>query len=98
MKGAPCHRLAPSCDREVKEWQEAMSHLFAGAIGLLKNPGSHRHVGISEPTEAVELLCLASYPLRVVDMRTRPAAGPRPQRRALEKLDGACEGVSRPHA
>lgn len=49
--------------------REAISSLFAGAIGYAKNPSSHRHVQVSEPTEAVELIIIASHLLRIVDAR-----------------------------
>lgn len=48
--------------------KESLSHLFAGAIGRYKNPLSHREVP-SEPREAIALLLLASYLLRLVDSR-----------------------------
>jgi uncharacterized protein (TIGR02391 family) len=47
--------------------QEAMSNLFAGAIGLFKNPTSHRTGAISKPEDAVALVMLADYLLRVVE-------------------------------
>ena len=46
--------------------REACAHLFAGAIGLFKNPTSHRHVG-SSADEAKELIFLANYLLRLVE-------------------------------
>ena len=52
--------------------QEAMAHLFAGAIGLYKNPQSHRYV----PTlaeEAAEVILFASHLLRIVERLTPPA-------------------------
>jgi len=49
--------------------QEATSNLFAGAIGLFKNPTSHRAGTISKPADAVALVMLAGYRLRLVEER-----------------------------
>ncbi len=52
--------------------QEAMAHLFAGAIGLYKNPQSHRYVPTSAE-EAAEVIMFASQLLRIVDRATLPS-------------------------
>jgi uncharacterized protein (TIGR02391 family) len=48
--------------------REALSSLFAGAIGSYKNPFSHRRVQI-DAEEAVEMIMLANHLLRIVEAR-----------------------------
>jgi len=51
----------------IKAEREATSHLFAGAIGLFKNPSSHRDVNWQDPGECVELIYLGNHLLRLVE-------------------------------
>ncbi len=72
--GTPLMRAAfnvphgPLTDKNViAAEQQAMSDLFAGGIGLFKNPTSHRSQTGIGPAEAVEIIMLASLLLRLVD-------------------------------
>ena len=57
----------PLADRtQLEAEQEATAALFAGAIGLFKNPGSHRTVAW-EPDAAAEAIYLANTLLRILD-------------------------------
>ena len=49
--------------------QEAMMALFWGAIGVFKNPVSHRQVEYDDPTLASEVILLADLLLRILDQR-----------------------------
>ena len=48
--------------------QEALGHLFTGAMGYCRNPLGHREVNLSAE-EAVEMIFFASYLLRIIDSR-----------------------------
>jgi uncharacterized protein (TIGR02391 family) len=47
--------------------QEAAMNLFKGAIGLFKNPTSHRAVSYDDPVIASEIILLADLLLRLLD-------------------------------
>lgn len=47
--------------------RQARTDLYAGAIGLFKNPSSHRPVNCDDPTLASEIILLADLLLRLVD-------------------------------
>lgn len=50
--------------------RQAVSDLFAGAIGTFKNPTSHREVDLNDPQEAAEAILLANHLLRIVERTT----------------------------
>jgi uncharacterized protein (TIGR02391 family) len=61
----------------VKPEQEAAHLLFRGAIGLLKNPQSHRFVDVGDPVRAFEVLAFGSLLMRLLDeaeLRPEPPA------------------------
>ena len=56
--------------------RQALSDLFAGAIGFFKNPGSHRDVPLKDPIDAVELLLFADQLVKIAERHARRCAGP----------------------
>lgn len=67
--GGPLHE-------EDMDGGERVAHmeLFAGAIGVFKNPSSHRTVSYDDPTEAAEVVLFADLLLRLLD-KSRGATG-----------------------
>lgn len=51
--------------------QEAMMALYWGAIGVFKNPTSHRAVEFDDPTLASEVVLIADLLLRLLDEAKR---------------------------
>jgi len=67
--------------------QEATMALFWGALGVFKNPSSHRQVEFADATLASEVILLADLLLRLLDqMATPEAVARRAFQRAKERL------------
>ena len=64
--------------------REALAHLFAGAIGEMKNPTSHRHVDLDDPQEAAESILLANYLYASSSGALAAWARPNPHRASTE--------------
>ncbi len=76
MRQAFKEQVGPLTDSsDVISEQQAIQHLFAGAIGTFKNPSSHRSGVINTPDRAISLVQLADLLLRIVDERD-PANNP----------------------
>lgn len=59
---------------DSKPEQEGVMSLFAGLIGALKNPSSHRVVEYESPIEAVDAIHLADMLLRIVERAAKRQA------------------------
>lgn len=69
-EGGPLH------DPEVHAAEsKAQMNLFAGAMGLFKNPASHRRVDYQDPGEASEVILLADLLLRILRRQSDDAKG-----------------------
>jgi uncharacterized protein (TIGR02391 family) len=60
----------------VEGEREATGHLFAGAMGMFKNPTSHRTGSVTRPEDAISLVLFADYLLRFVDDRVAVLSKP----------------------
>jgi uncharacterized protein (TIGR02391 family) len=70
MRDAFSPIIGPLTDKTApKSEQESVSELFAGAIGLYKNPSSHRVNTVSDPHVAAELIIMASHLLKLAETR-----------------------------
>ncbi len=54
-----------------RDEQQAKMALYWGAIGMFKNPSSHRQVDFDDPTLASEVILLADLLLRLLDRSSR---------------------------
>jgi len=54
---------------QVASERQAISDLFAGAIGSFKNPGSHHDVNFDDPAEVAELIMFADQLIRIAERR-----------------------------
>jgi uncharacterized protein (TIGR02391 family) len=69
--GGPLHREDTQAGEAV-----AIMDLFKGAIGLFKNPASHRRVDLTDATEAAEIVLLADLLMRLLTRaETDPGQG-----------------------
>jgi uncharacterized protein (TIGR02391 family) len=50
---------------------DAIKELFSGALGVFKNPSSHREIEFDNPTHAAESVLLADLLMRILDRLER---------------------------
>lgn len=81
MIGVPLARYAlrpdggPLADDRLEAGErQAISHLFAGALGAFKNPTSHRVVDFDDPAVAADIILLADLLMRLLDERAAVSA------------------------
>lgn len=66
----------PLTDQRLEAGErEAISHLFAGALGAFKNPTSHRVVDFDDPAVAADIILLADLLMRLLDSRADEQRG-----------------------
>lgn len=70
-EGGPLHDSSLDPGESV-----ALMELFAGAIGVFKNPPSHRAVAYDDPTEASEVILLADLLMRLLDQLEETVSSP----------------------
>lgn len=67
MRTAFHPETGPLADKDaLSAERQATSDLFAGSIGLFKNPSSHRRVNYDDAAEAAEMILFANHLLRIV--------------------------------
>ena len=90
----------PLSDRTAEASErQALSDLFAGAMGVYKNAQSHREVGLDDPDETAEVPSGREKSGRTVRATDQPSAWPvmRHQRRATSlELRRARAAIVRP--
>jgi uncharacterized protein (TIGR02391 family) len=61
----------PLTDKDAsKGEQDALRECFAGTFTQCRNPSSHREVKFDDPTEVIDLICIANQLLRIVGRLT----------------------------
>ena len=50
-----------------KAEKQALSHLYAGSIGIFKNPSSHREVKFEQAEEVAKIILFADYLLKLLE-------------------------------
>jgi uncharacterized protein (TIGR02391 family) len=55
-------------DSEVWNERQGLQNMMSGMIGLLKNPRSHRNTDLTDPIEAAEMMVIASFAMRRIEV------------------------------